>query len=101
MKAYFSTIKAMLMPLQMIPSNAYVKPSPLLLSSPDLFSEECDNLKGIFLKLKYPENRINPTITRFIEFKQMRPFELLCRSGIKDQRSADVVQRQLSDLGKK
>ena len=27
-----------------------------LSSSPDLFAEECENLKGIFLKLKYPEN---------------------------------------------
>ena len=38
-----------------------------LLSPPDLFAEECDNLTGIFLKLKYPENRINSTITTFIE----------------------------------
>ena len=27
-----------------------------LSSSPDLFAEECDNLKGIFLKLKYPDD---------------------------------------------
>jgi len=31
-------------------------------TSPDLFAEECDNLKGIFLKLKL----INSIITRFI-----------------------------------
>ena len=62
-----------------------------LSSSSDLFAEECENLKGIFLKLKYPENLIYSTITRFIEsrnqrmlamFKQMRPFELFCRSKI-------------------
>ena len=65
-----------------------------LSSSPDLFAEECENLKGIFLKLKYPENLINSTITRFIESRNqpqvsdvqaMRPFELSCRSRIKDQ----------------
>ena len=38
-----------------------------LSSSPDLFSAECDNLKEIFLKLKYPERLINSTINRFIE----------------------------------
>ena len=32
-------------------------------------------------------------------FKQVRPFELFCRSRIK--KSEDVVRRQLSDLGKK
>ena len=38
-----------------------------LSSSSDLFAAECDNLKEIFLKLKYPERLINCTITRFIE----------------------------------
>ena len=38
-----------------------------LSSSPDLFAAECDNLKEIFLKLKYPEGLINSTINRFIE----------------------------------
>ena len=38
-----------------------------LSSSPDLFAQECDNQKVIFLKLKYPERLINSTITRFIE----------------------------------
>ena len=43
-----------------------------LSSSPDLFAEECDNLKGIFLKLKYPDNLINSTITRFIESRNQQ-----------------------------
>jgi len=38
-----------------------------LSSSPDLFPEVCDSLKGIFLKLKCPEKLINSTVTRFIE----------------------------------
>ena len=35
--------------------------------TPDLFNAECDNLKEIFLKLKYPEGLINSMINRFIE----------------------------------
>lgn len=38
-----------------------------LSSLPDLFAAECDNLKEIFLKLKYPEGLINSLINRFIE----------------------------------
>ena len=38
-----------------------------LSSSPDLFAKECDTLRAIFLKVKYPEKLINSTITRFIE----------------------------------
>ena len=68
-----------------------------LSSSPDLFAEECDNLKGI-LKLKYPENLINSTITRFIELQNQpqvgdvqanAPVQIIL--PFKDQRSAHVV----------
>jgi len=62
----------------------------------------------IFLKLKYPERLINSSITRFIESQnqeQVRdvqaspPVRILL--PFKDQRSADTVRRQLSDLEKK
>ena len=69
-----------------------------LSSSPDLFAEECDNLKVIFLKLKYPERLINSTITRFIESQNQEQVRDVQASV---QRSADTVRRQLSDLGKK
>ena len=79
-----------------------------LSSSPDLFAEECSNLRGIFLKLKYPEKLINSTITRFIKSRnqqQVRDVQTNAPVWIilpfKDQRLADVVRRQLSDLGKK
>jgi len=79
-----------------------------LSSSPDLFAQECDNLKLVFLKLKYPERLINSTITRFIESQnqeQVRDVQASAPVRIirpfKDQRSADTVRRQLSDLGKK
>ena len=79
-----------------------------LSSSPDIFAEECDNLRGIFLKLKYPEKLINSTITRFIESRNQQQVRDVQRNApvriilpFKDQRSADIVRRQLSDLGKK
>ena len=79
-----------------------------LSSAPDLFAEECDTLRGIFLKLKYPENLINSTITRFIESRNQQQVHDVQANApariilpFKDQRSADVVRRQLSDLGKK
>ena len=79
-----------------------------LSSSPDLFAEERDNLKGIFLQLKYPENHINSKIPIFIESRNQQqvrdvqanlPVRIIL--PLKNQRSADVVRRQLSDLGKK
>ena len=79
-----------------------------LLSSPDLFAEECDNLKGIFLKVKYPENLINFTITRFIESRnQLQVGDVQASAPVriillfKAQKSADFVRRQLPDLSKK
>ena len=56
-----------------------------LSSPPDIFAEECDNLRGIFLKLKYPEKLINSTITRFIESRNQQQVGLFCHSRIKDQ----------------
>ena len=77
-------------------------------SSPDLFAEECYNLKGIFLKLKYPENYINSTITRFIESRnQQQVRDVQANQAVriilpfKNQRSAYVVRGQLPDIGKK
>ena len=78
-----------------------------LSSPPDLFAEECDNLKVIFLKLKCPERLINSTITRFIESQIQEhvrgvqanaPVRIIL--PFKDKKSADTVRRQLSDLGK-
>ena len=71
----------------------------------DTFREQC---WYIILKLQYPENLINSTITRFIESRtqqQVRDVQANAPVRVillfKDQRSADVVRRQLSDLGKK
>ena len=39
-----------------------------LSSSPDLFADECNNLKSMFLKLKYPPRLIESTINRYVRF---------------------------------
>ena len=79
-----------------------------LSSSPDLFAEECNKLKVIFLKLNYPERLINSTVTRFVESENQEQVRDVQASApiriilpVKDQRSADTVRRQLSNLGKK
>ena len=79
-----------------------------LSSSSDLFAAKCDNLKEIFLELKYPERLINCTITRFIESQDReQTLDIQVNKPVwiiltfKDQRSADFVRRQLSDLAKK
>ena len=59
-------------------------------------------------RLKYPQKLINSTITRFIESQNQHQVRNAQTNALiqiilplKDQRSADVVHRQLSDLGKK
>ena len=73
-----------------------------LSSTQDFLSQECKNLKEIFLKLKYPEKLINSAINRLQHPKD--PFQAPSDSPVritlsfKDQKSADVVRRQLGDL---
>ena len=62
----------------------------------------------IFLKLKYPERLINSTITRFIDSQNQEEVRDVQASApvriilpFKDQRSADTVRKQLSDLANK
>ena len=79
-----------------------------LSSSPDLFSKECQDLKKMFLKLKYPAKLIDSTFKRFLAAQdknqnRIEPADSPVRITLpyKDQKSADSVRRQLSDLGKK
>ena len=62
----------------------------------------------MFLKLKYPAKRIDSTFNRSHASQdqnqsRIKPVDspVLITLPIKDQKSADSVQRQLSDLGKK
>ena len=67
-----------------------------LSSSPDLFADECNNLRSMFLKLKYPPRLIESTINRFVrsqdqtepqyQFPLDQPLELSCHSKIRGRR---------------
>ena len=77
-----------------------------LSSTWDLFTTECERLKLMFSKLKYPDSLINSTIAHFVtsvtsrgtiptpQTDNIRPIVL----PFKDQRSADAVKKHLSDL---
>ena len=76
-----------------------------LSSTQDFLWQECKTLKGIFLKLKYPEKLIDSAINRLqhpidpVQTPSDRPVRITL--PFKDQKSADVVRRQLGDLGTK
>ena len=76
--------------------------------SPDLFSKECYELRKMFLKLKYPVKLIDSSFKRFHASQdqnqsRIKPVDspVLIILPFKDQKSADSVRRELSDLGKK
>ena len=78
-------------------------------------SEECDRLKLLFSRLKYPDKLINPTISRFyfiatkVSEEPVSSPAAVCDSSdpvrvilpFKNQSSADIVRRQLQDLSRK
>ena len=73
------------------------------------FTDECNNLKSIFLKLKYTPRLIESTISSFIRSQgqaELQP-EIVLDQPIrivlpfKDQRSADAVRKDLSEVSKK
>lgn len=84
-----------------------------LSSTQDFLSQECKNLKGIFLKLKYPEKLIDSAINRLQHLTKdsyptdpvQTPSDSPVRITLpfKDQKSTDVVRscRQLRDLATK
>ena len=75
-------------------------------------SEECDRLKLVFSRLKYPDNLVNSTISRFVADRaSYQPGSSPAVSDLldpirvalpfKDQASADIVHAQLKDLSHK
>ena len=76
------------------------------------FSAECDCLKTVFSRLKYPKHLINSTIRSFFDSKvcdQQQPLPpskatddtIRLVLPFKDQLSADIVKKQLKDLSVK
>ena len=83
-----------------------------LSSSWAYFSEECERLKSMFSRLKYPQQLINSTINTFVNLRvadQQSPqastemAENVTRvvMPFKDQDSANIVKTQLKDLSVK
>ena len=76
------------------------------------FSAECDCLKTVFSRLKYPKHLINSTIRSFVDSKvcdQQQPLSpsqgtddtIRVILPFKDQISADIVKKRLKDLSLK
>ena len=79
-----------------------------LLSTWKFFHEECECLKVIFSRLRYPGDLVQSAIRRFIESKvsgnshirlaDKREAPVRIVLPYKDQKSANVVRKQLADL---
>ena len=76
------------------------------------FSDECDRLKTVFSRLKYPKHLVNSTIKSFVDSKvcdQQQPLSPSQETDdtirvvlpFNDQISADIVRKQLKDLSLK
>ena len=76
------------------------------------FKSECDHLTVMFTNLKYPDTLIKSTICHFVTSVRSENPEVQTQSTkensvhrvilpFKDQKSADAVRRQLSDLSNK
>jgi len=79
-----------------------------LSSSPDLLHKECYDLRKMFLKLKYCAKLINSPLRRFHTSQDHNQSciktvdsPVLITLPFKDQKSADSVRWQLSNLGNK
>ena len=79
-----------------------------LSSSPDLFAQECRELKTTFLKVKYRGKLIDSILNR-VHSSQSQNENCIAPADnpvpitlpFKDQKSADYVRKELNDLGKK
>ena len=79
-----------------------------LSSTWQFFHEECERLKEIFSRLRYPDDLVQSTIRRFIESKvsddshtrlaDKREAPVRIVLPYKDQKSANIVRKQLADL---
>ncbi|PFX26706.1 hypothetical protein AWC38_SpisGene8651 [Stylophora pistillata] len=75
------------------------------------FSDECDRLKKVFARLKYPERLVNSTINTFLQSRivgtqpTQTPKEPISIVRVvipfKDQESANYVKRELKNLSMK
>ncbi|CAH3193326.1 unnamed protein product, partial [Porites evermanni] len=72
------------------------------------FSQECNRLETVFLKLKYPRHLFNLAVKQFVDSKvadqqqipstDMTPAPIRVVIPCKDQVSANIVKKPLTDL---
>ena len=72
------------------------------------FSQECDRLETVLLKLKYPRLLFNLAVKQFVDFKvadkqqipstDTTPASIRVVIPFKDQASANIVKKRLTDL---
>ena len=82
-----------------------------LSSSWSYFTEECERLKSVFSKLKYPKHLVDSTVKTFLNLKVADQPSSRSKSTtenttrvvipFKDQESANIVKTQLKDLSVK
>ncbi|XP_068696806.1 uncharacterized protein [Montipora foliosa] len=84
-----------------------------LSSTKESFTKECQHLKRMFTKLKYPVKLINSAIAGYTSFTIQSRHEIPTETDaatpkpvritlpFKDQKSADTARHQLKDLGRK
>ena len=82
-----------------------------LSSSWSYFTDECERLKSVFSKLKYPKHLVDSTVKNFLNFRVADQSLLRSKSTtesttrvvipFKDQESANIVKTQLKDLSVK
>ena len=82
-----------------------------LSSSWSYFTEECERLKSVFSKLKYPKHLVDSTVKTFLNLKVADQPSSRSRSTtenttrvvipFKDQESANIMKTQLKDLSVK
>ena len=79
-----------------------------LSSSWEHFVEECERLKNIFVHLKYPLGLVDSVISGFVDkqYEEVKETSTKQQENVvclilpfKDQKSADIVRRQLTGLG--
>ena len=75
------------------------------------FSQECDRLETVLLKLKYPRHLYNLAVKQLVDFKvadkqqipstETTPAPIWVVIPFKDQASANIVEKRLTDLSLK
>ena len=77
-----------------------------LSSTEEAFAKECNKLRTMFSKLRYPNTLVNSTIHKFMQETDRAPHAVTSseppvyiKLPFKDQRSADRVRKEIISLG--